>query len=174
MTSPTRIELVGTEIEVVASEISRDQHDRWDMNGFPSDEDSGSEEYDSFVDMLFTNHDCGFLPDEHLQLFVNGELVEDLHSKINSHGNWEISPTQLLEVPAHYLCALTYSKGASLYFEVPGTFDFKKLRWTVRDYRIGDERVCYLLDLSFDGRCCDSHGGNRFRSQSVWLERFGV
>jgi len=170
----TTIELIGTEIEVSASSIPRVQHDHWARDGFPNEAEEESEEYEAFLDLIDANLDSGLVPDEDLQLIVNGKCVADLHGMINKHGRWKVNRRPLIEVPSHYLCALTLSKRSSFILEVPEAFDFSKLSWEVTDYHIEGNHLGFLLDASYAGRSFEYSNGEGFASQSVWLERMGV
>lgn len=172
----TTIELIGTEIEVAASGISKVQHDHWAKDGFPSEgeEESDEDELETFLDLIDANLDSGLVPDEDLQLIVNGKCVADLHGMINKHGRWRINRRPLIEVPSHYLCAVTLSKRSSYILELPEAFDFSKLSWEVTDYHIEGNHLEFLLDVSYAGRSFEYSNGEGFASQSVWLERMGV
>ena len=66
----TTIELIGTEIEVAASGISKVQHDHWAKDGFPSEgeEESDEDALETFLDLIDSNLDSGLVPDEDLGL----------------------------------------------------------------------------------------------------------
>jgi hypothetical protein len=166
----TRIELVGTELELVASSLSKDRYDQWRANGLPSDEGS-DEELDELYELLDANLACGLIPDEDLQLYVNDSPVLDLHTQIDATQNFIVSHRPLIDVSCHCLCAASYSKRAVYGLTIKGKFDFALLHWSAIGYSINDKQVGFILDVTYNGKSLEYIDGQGMHSQDMWLEQ---
>ncbi len=152
----TRIEVHGRNYEFCVSELPRVQWEDWDKNGFP---DTDSSDYDEYLELRENTYESGLIPDNYLNLFVDGKEITDLHSKIARGKNFSLSSHSYNFEKGKFYLATTQSQSASYALEIEDPFDFEKLRWCVTHFELGRYDANDLLTIEYGDKMLEYDWG---------------